>query len=150
MGGRGCARTLKRVAARARSDDNSRSSLVLLNEGRRFMRSHKWLAAAFLAVAVTPAVAGAGEPQDSRQQSLTLHFRSYYFDREKPVPPDSKASVWGGWIGYDSGWFFDRFKFALTGYTSQKIDAPLSQDGTLLLKPGQQSYSVLGEAYGSV
>jgi len=114
------------------------------------MANLKWLAAILVAVVITPVGAGGTQEPDAREQTLTLHFRSYYFDREKPVPPDSKASVWGGWIGYDSGWFHDRFKFALTGYTSQKIDAPLSQDGTLLLKPGQQSYSVLGEAYGSV
>jgi hypothetical protein len=115
------------------------------------MANLKWLAAILGAVVITPVGAGGTqEPPDAREQTLTLHFRSYYFDREKPVPPDSKASVWGGWIGYDSGWLYDRFKLALTGYTSQKIDAPLSQDGTLLLKPGQQSYSVLGEAYGSV
>ena len=80
------------------------------------MGNLKWLAAALVAAAITPAFAGGDESQDSRQQSLVLHFRSYYFDREKPVPPDSKASVWGGWIGYDSGWLYDRFKLSLTGY----------------------------------
>jgi len=113
------------------------------------MRSLKWLAATLLAVAPVGAGGSLGAP-DVRGQTLTLHLRTYYLDRERPVPPDFKAFAAGGWIGYDSGWFFDRFKFALTGYTSQKLDGPLDQDGTLLLKPGQKSYSMLGEAYASV
>ncbi len=84
-----------------------------------------------------------------RERDLTFHLRTYYLDREKPTPPDSKANTAGGWIGYDSGWFFDRFKLVLTAYASQKIDAPDGEDGTLLLKPGQQSYSVLGQSYAS-
>jgi hypothetical protein len=115
------------------------------------MRTRKWLAATLLAVAVPPAAAGGSqEAPGAREQTLTLHLRTYYLDRERPVPPDSKAFAAGGWIGYDSGWFFDRFKVALTGYTSQKLVGPPDQDGTLLLKPGQKSYSVLGEAYASV
>lgn len=111
------------------------------------MGNLKWLATTLLAIAVN--AAGADGPGE-REQTLTLHLRTYYLDREKPVPPDSRALAAGGWIGYDSGWFFDRFKLTLTGYTSQKVDAPQSEDGTLLLKPGQKSYSVLGEAYASV
>ena len=34
------------------------------------------------------------------------------------------------------------------GYTSQPLYAPDDRDGTLLLKPGQNGYTVLGQAYG--
>jgi len=113
--------------------------------------SRLMMVAGILAAAAMPAPwASAADDPGERKQELLFHLRTYYLDREKPTPPDSKANTIGGWIGYDSGWFYDRFKFALTGYTSQKIDAPADQDGTLLLKPGQKSYSVLGEAYASV
>jgi len=86
-----------------------------------------------------------------RDRSLTFHLRTYYLDRDKPAPSsDLNASTAGGWIGYDSGYFFDRLKIGLTGYTSQKLDGPADQDGTLLLKPGQQSYGSLGESYAKV
>ena len=113
------------------------------------MRNLKWLAASLLAVAGSAAGGEGLREPDARQQTLTLHLRTYYLDREKPTPPDFKSHAAGGWIGYDSGWFFDRFKLVLTGYTSQKLEGPLDQDGALLLKPGQRSYSVLGEAYAS-
>ena len=35
-------------------------------------------------------------------------------------------------------------------YTSQKLDAPSDRDGTLLLKPGQEEYTVVGQLYGRV
>jgi hypothetical protein len=34
------------------------------------------------------------------------------------------------------------------GYTSQKLSGDEDKDGTLLLKPGQEGYTVLGEIYG--
>ena len=114
-----------------------------------------WTAAGLLATAGTPAfaieLADDYPPTPARERDLTFHLRTYYLDRDKPAPtPDLKASTIGGWLGYDSGWFFDRFKLVLTAYTSQKIDGPADQDGTLLLKPGQMSYSTLGQAYASL
>ena len=113
------------------------------------------LLAGVLAAACTPALAinlADDRPQaPARERDLTFHLRTYYLERDKPAgQSDLLASTVGGWIGYDSGWFFDRFKFVLTGYTSQKINAPADQDGTLLLKPGQMSYSVLGQSYASL
>jgi hypothetical protein len=82
--------------------------------------------------------------------TLTLHFRSYYFDRDNPTPPDNVAWAGGGWVGYETGWFFDAFRFGLVGYTSQPFAAASSTDGTVLLKPGQRGYTVLGQAYFKV
>ena len=100
------------------------------------------LTAAVLAIASTPARA--------RENELTFHLRSYYLDRERPNAADFNASAIGGWLGYDSGWFADRVRFGLVAYTSQKLDGPLDQDGTLLLKPDQKSYGGLGELFARV
>lgn len=82
--------------------------------------------------------------------SVTVHFRTYYLDRDRPVPPDSAAWAAGGWLGYESGWLADIFRIGAVGYTSQRVWAPDDEDGTLLLAPGQKGYSVLGQAYGQL
>ena len=53
----------------------------------------------------------------------------------------------GGSLEYQSGQWQKRLSVAATLYTSQKLYGPSDKDGTLLLEPGQQSFSVLGEAY---
>jgi hypothetical protein len=81
---------------------------------------------------------------------LTLHVRSYYLDRTNPVPANEVAWAGGGWIGYQTGWILDVFRFGAVGYTSQPIWAPPGNGGTLLLQPGQLGYTVLGQAYGKL
>ena len=76
--------------------------------------------------------------------------RSYLLDRDKYDDTESYAWAVGGSAGLKTGYFRDRFAFGLNGYTSQAIDAPDDKDGTLLLAPGQEGYSVLGEAYVQV
>ena len=86
----------------------------------------------------------------ARDGSMTLHLRSYYFDRQNPDAPNNKATTIGGWVGLDSGWFFDRVKFGAVAYTSQKIAAPADEDGSLLLKPNQKSFGGFGELFAKV
>ena len=81
-----------------------------------------------------------------RESALTLHFRSYYLDRKQPIPPGPAAWAAGGWLGYQSGWLGNLLRVGVTGYTSQPLWAPADRDGSQLLKPGQQGYTVLGEA----
>lgn len=76
-----------------------------------------------------------------------VQVRSYTLDRDKYDDSESYAWALGGSLGLKTGYFRDRFAFGLTGYTSQALDAPKDKDGTLLLAPGQEGYSVLGEAY---
>jgi hypothetical protein len=76
-----------------------------------------------------------------------VQVRSYTLDRDKYDDTDSYAWALGGSLGLKTGYFRDRFAFGLTGYTSQPLDAPDDKDGTLLLAPGQEGYTVLGEAY---
>ena len=73
--------------------------------------------------------------------------RTFLLDRDKYDDTESYAWAIGGSAGLKTGYFRDRFAVGLTGYTSQPLDAPDDKDGTLLLAPGQEGYSVIGEAY---
>jgi len=85
-----------------------------------------------------------------RDSEVTLHFRTYYFDRLNPGDVTNAAWAIGGWAGYRSGWIGDLLRFGVVGYTSQKLWGPLDKDGSGLLAPGQEPYSVIGESYASL
>ena len=76
-----------------------------------------------------------------------VQLRTYLLDRDKYDDSESYAWALGGSAGLKTGYFRDRFAFGMTGYASVPLDAPEDKDGTLLLAPGQEAYSVLGEAY---
>ncbi len=82
--------------------------------------------------------------------TLTFHVRSYFMNRVNPTFPNNMAWAGGGWVGYETGWFFDAVRFGVVGYTSQPLVAPAGTEGTLLLARGQAGYTVLGQAYGKV
>jgi hypothetical protein len=82
-----------------------------------------------------------------RDSTVTVHLRSYYFDRLNPGDVTNAATALGGWLGYESGWIANAVRFGVVGYTSQKLWGPLDKDGTDLLAPGQQSYSVIGQSW---
>ena len=81
-----------------------------------------------------------------RDTALTVKPRSFYFDRDRDSE-DSVAWALGGSVEHLSGWWKELLRIATTLYTSQKLYGPSDKDGTLLLEPGQQSFTVLGEAY---
>jgi hypothetical protein len=89
-------------------------------------------------------------PPFFRDTDLKVHFRSFYFNREKPDGSENEAWAFGGWISYKSGWLLDTFSMGATLYGSAPLYAPSDKDGTLLLKPGQEGYYVPGEAYGAL
>ena len=92
-----------------------------------------------------------GLPPFFRDTDLKLHFRSYDFDRENPEGgANNEAWTFGGWASYKSGWLFDVFGIGATFYGSAPLHAPDDKDGTSLLAPGQEGYSVFGEAYAAV
>jgi hypothetical protein len=105
---------------------------------------------------LAPEASAATDPQTEFERAfvqdaeVTAHFRTYYLDRNKPDGSDSAAWAAGGWLGYQSGWLVNLFRVGVVGYTSQPVWAPHDKDGTLLLKPGQEGYSVFGQAYGAV
>ena len=83
-----------------------------------------------------------------RDTKLTLKPRIYYLDTQLPNGKTSEAVAGGGSLEYTSGWLANLFRVGADGFTSQPIYAPEDRDGTLLLGPGQEGYSVWGQAYG--
>ena len=76
---------------------------------------------------------------------------SHHVPRSEQVRWDREPGLgFGGWAGLKTGYFLDHIAFGLTGYTSQPDWLLKDRDGTLLLKPGQEGYSVLGEAYADI
>jgi hypothetical protein len=82
-----------------------------------------------------------------RDASLLLKPRSYYFDRKRDDDADSQAWALGGSLEYGTGWLRDRVRLGATLHTSQKLYGPGDKDGTLLLKQGQNGFTVLGKSY---
>lgn len=79
-----------------------------------------------------------------------VHPRFYYLHRDIQGGGVQESAAFGGEVGLETGWYNDWFRIGLTGYTSQKIYGPSDRDGIGLLAPGQQGYTVLGEAYVDV
>ncbi len=112
-----------------------------------------WVVALLLAGALLPQRGLASEnlaDAFGRDSEVDLHFRTYYFDRLNPGDVTNAAWAAGGWIGYRTGWIADLLQLGVVGYTSQRLWGPLDKDGSGLLAPGQESYSVVGEAYASL
>jgi outer membrane porin, OprD family len=91
----------------------------------------------------------------TRQKALEdtkfeFNFRTYYFDRHQFDGSNSQAWAAGGWFGLKTGYFLDHIALGATVYTSQPVLAGEDRDGTLLLRPGQHGYTVLGEAYADI
>jgi hypothetical protein len=89
-------------------------------------------------------------PPVLRDVDLKAQFRLYYFDRTKPDETENEALAFGGWLSLRSGWLLDTFAAGVTAYGSAPLHAPDDKDGTLLLKPGQEGYFVVGEAWGAM
>jgi hypothetical protein len=89
-------------------------------------------------------------PPFVRDTALTFKPRTYYFYQEQPDGTLKEAWALGGSLEYRSGWLAERVRIGAEVYTSQPLYAPPDRDGTLLLAPGQQGYTVLGQAYGDL
>ncbi len=81
------------------------------------------------------------------KSSVNLHLRNYYFGRERDSRPTIEAWAQGAGIQLATPRWRDRLNLAATLYTSQKLYGPADKDGSKLLKPGQKSFTVLGQAY---
>src|SRR4029453_3955863 len=88
--------------------------------------------------------------QALRDTKFEFNFRTFYLDRDKFDDAESQAWAIGGWLGVKTGYFLDHIAFGATVYTSNPIYAPDDRDGTLLLAPGQNGYTVLGEFYAEL
>ena len=85
-----------------------------------------------------------------KDQKLDLNLRTYYMYKDKYDDSLSEAWAIGGALTYKSGYLLDRFSLGAAVYTSQPLYAPEERDGTLLLAPGQDGYTVLGQFYGEI
>jgi hypothetical protein len=79
-----------------------------------------------------------------------INPRLFFLSRDKYDGTKSEALAIGGWAGLKTGYFLDHISFGITGYTSQHLAGDDDEDGTLLLEPGQEGYSVLGELYADI
>ena len=77
---------------------------------------------------------------------LTVKPRSYLLNRNRETGADTSGLALGGAIGYESGWWLDRFRLSAAVHASQKLYGPSDKDGSQLFKPGPESFSVLAEA----
>ncbi|MGB0257644.1 MAG: OprD family outer membrane porin [Coraliomargarita sp.] len=73
--------------------------------------------------------------------------RTYYRHADFGNGRKAEAFTTGGSLRLKTGYYEDIAAFGISAYTSQKLYGPDDRDGTGLLQPGQESYSVLGEAY---
>src|SRR5205814_8450522 len=92
---------------------------------------------------------------EKRRQALKdtkfeFNLRSFYFDRSDFTGAEKQAWAIGGWLGMKTGYFLDHVAFGATVYTSNPIYAPDDRDGTGLLAPGQNGYTVFGEWYAEL
>ena len=89
-----------------------------------------------------------------RDSALSLKLRTFYYNRDtdKADADDSHNEAWalGGSLAYQSGWYKDFLSIGAEVFTSQKLYGPRDRDGTLLLRPGQKEYTVLGDSAGRV
>jgi hypothetical protein len=81
---------------------------------------------------------------------LSAQLRIFYFNRDQFDNSTSEAWTIGGSVSYLSGYLADLLRVGAVVYTSQPLYAPEDRDGTLLLKPGQEGYTVLGQIYGEI
>lgn len=109
-------------------------------------------ACAMLALAAAGAAQAAGSLADALgpDSEVTLHLRTYYFDRLNPGDVTNAAWALGGWAGYRSGWIGDVLRFGVVGYTSQRLWGPADKGGSDLLANPQEPYSVIGESWVSL
>lgn len=123
------------------------------NRSKPHVLHHGLVAGLLSAAALFPAGALASDTLANafgRDSEVDLHFRTYYFDRLNPGDVTNAAWAAGGWIGYRTGWIADLLRVGVVGYTSQRLWGPLDKDGSGLLMPEQEPYSVIGEAYASL
>src|SRR5881227_1907381 len=88
--------------------------------------------------------------QALKDTKFEFNLRSFYFDRSDFNRSEKQAWTIGGWLGVKTGYFLDHVAFGATVYTSNPIYAPDDRDGTLLLAPGQNGYTVFGEWYAEL
>lgn len=80
---------------------------------------------------------------------FTAAPRFYYRYRDNLDGSISEALAGGGAMVFESGWAYDFFQIGFAGYSSLPFYGPDDRGGTGLLRPIQENYSVLGQAYAN-
>ena len=86
-------------------------------------------------------------PPFLRDTTLQLKPRSFYFLSDELDGSEREAWALGGSLAYQSGWYKDTLAIGAELFTSQKLLGPEGKGGTLLLRPVQNGYTVLGRSY---
>ena len=87
-------------------------------------------------------------PPFFRDTKVNLNLRTFYRRRSNYDASLTEAWALGGALSYRSGWLYDRLSVGATLYTSQPLYGRHDRDGSGLLAPGQNGYTVLGQLYG--
>lgn len=103
-----------------------------------------------LAFVLTGSLGPATSSAAAQDTTLIVHPRTFYYEGTQNTGAENEAWTLGGWIGYRSPRFWNTLSLGATVYGSVPLYAPADGDGTFLLKPGQEGYLVLGEAYGAL
>lgn len=85
-----------------------------------------------------------------RDTKLTLHLRNYYLTRDDLADKEIETWAQGGWLRLVSGRAWNTLSFGATVYGSYGLYGPEEKDGAMLLGPGQDDITVLGELYARV
>lgn len=102
------------------------------------------------AIPDSPLEANQNLPPFVRDSRLTLHLRNYYLTRDDLAGKDIESWAQGGWLRLISGRAWNVLSFGGTVYGSYRLYGPDDKDGSLLLKPSQENFAVLGELYGQI
>jgi len=86
------------------------------------------------------------EQQFWKDTVILFKPRSYYLDRDRDTEQDNVGWALGGALTYTSGWWKEAVLLSARVDTSQVLYGPSGKDGTLLFKPGPESFTVLSEA----
>ena len=110
--------------------------------------------AAVFAVALGPLLlvatsAGAAEDPFVENATAGAQLRSLVFRRDLPTKVQESWAL-GGWLWGRTGYWRDVLAFGGTVYASLPLYGPEDRDGTGSLKPGQDGYGALGEAYAKI
>lgn len=82
-----------------------------------------------------------------RDTRLQIKPRLYNFDRQRDDSPDQLTLAASSALSYESGWWRNRIALGVTGYTAQKLRGPADGGGNVMLRPAQNGFGVVGEAY---
>jgi hypothetical protein len=110
---------------------------------------HALLRAVFLFAVSLPLAANSLAEEDSfmADAKAGVLFRSMYFRRDLPQDKVQESSAASGQLWGHTGYWRDFLQFGGAVYGDVSVYGPKDHDGGGLLKPGQEGFAVIAEAY---